>query len=1246
MSFRFIIGRAGSGKTHSCVRSIRERLRSDPVDGPRLVFLVPEQAAQQMERAMLDPPSEWDRGGIAASHRAEVVSFQRLALRVLDSVGAPERTALSEPARQMVLRHLVGRRAKELQYYGRVAGVGRTSGRVGGFIERLSATINELIQEAVDPASLDASFGDDAAPDEAGQRAKFHDLSLLYRDYLDYLGSERIDPSQYLAWAQTFLPRCVWLRGAELWIDGFASFSGLEMQSLVALARVCSDTSITLLLDPGFAAAAFTGGSSASPNDGTARRLFGKTLRTLRQVRAAMLEHGIEEDRSVVFAANPPPRFIGAPTIAALERELFRDGASAQSESLGREPIANGPAHTLEEPIPHGRDSESRGRGSEAYGRESVEVVELPTRRLEVEFAVARIVEWVSAPTSPYRYRDIAIIVRDLEPYHDLLHSALDARNIPFFMDRRRPVAHHPVVELLRCLPAIVAEGMSFSSVQTLLKTGLVPLSVDAVDELENYLLAHGIAGKDAWCGADWTFRIRSGFAEEAKEDPSDTQLVERVNQTRREIIGLMNRWLRVHDAAGAPSADSRRVEGEAWRAELLDVLTQLKVESTLERWAADAEESGDLDRAEEHRQVWRDAMSLLDDLASAFSGASLDVEELGDVLAAGLSSFTVGLVPATVDQLLVGSIERSRHPNLKAAIILGFNEGVFPHRHTEDAVFNDDDRTLLLSRGLRIGPPTRERVLDEAMLVYIAATRPSEQLLITFARSDARGRGLRPSPYLRALQEACPELAVRSVEDPTRERSTWDVLTARDLVRRMVEEFRTRPSLESDDATVRGKWNELYARFREQLPAEPSFATARRGLAPARRETLSPNSMQRLLGGTLRTSFSRLESFAACPFQHFARYFLQLKERKEAVVEAVDVGQVHHAVLEEFLGEVARQGRGLGAMNDADLLGQLDASCERVAARLREDSALSDARGAYLLRRSRSDLARVLHAQRFAAARGKLRPLATELSFGMGADGREQKDLEALEIWTPNGRRVLVRGYIDRVDVAEVADELLGVVVDYKRTRDKRLDVSMVYHGLSLQLLGYLIALAQRGETLTGRKLRPIAALYVSSMMKYELVEHPSKAKVSEAGAGTFRPRGMLRQDDLPVLDDVPSGSRSPVYNVAIKKDGDLAHADRSDAAGSANFSDMLAHVEGKVGEFADRILDGAVEVNPYRLGDASPCSWCPMQGVCRFEMGLSDVRFLDRLKRSDVFARVSTRVGPGTPIRSDAMHGSSLKG
>ena len=129
MSLGFVIGRAGAGKTDHCLAEMRRRLADSPVEGHRLLLIVPEQAALQMERALVAEP------GPGASHRGEVMGFRRLAQRI--GTGESPRQALSPNGRAMTLRFLLVRLAGRLQYYRRVE-------RFGGFVEELARSIGEF----------------------------------------------------------------------------------------------------------------------------------------------------------------------------------------------------------------------------------------------------------------------------------------------------------------------------------------------------------------------------------------------------------------------------------------------------------------------------------------------------------------------------------------------------------------------------------------------------------------------------------------------------------------------------------------------------------------------------------------------------------------------------------------------------------------------------------------------------------------------------------------------------------------------------------------------------------------------------------------------------------------------------------------------------------------------------------------------------------------------------------------------
>ena len=56
----------------------------------------------------------------------------------------------------------------------------------------------------------------------------------------------------------------------------------------------------------------------------------------------------------------------------------------------------------------------------------------------------------------------------------------------------------------------------------------------------------------------------------------------------------------------------------------------------------------------------------------------------------------------------------------------------------------------------------------------------------------------------------------------------------------------------------------------------------------------------------TCEASATRLGTFAACPYQHFVRYVLDLKPRREFKLEPLDLGLFYHGVLDSLQKRLA----------------------------------------------------------------------------------------------------------------------------------------------------------------------------------------------------------------------------------------------------------------------------------------------------------------------------------------------------
>jgi ATP-dependent helicase/nuclease subunit B len=284
----------------------------------------------------------------------------------------------------------------------------------------------------------------------------------------------------------------------------------------------------------------------------------------------------------------------------------------------------------------------------------------------------------------------------------------------------------------------------------------------------------------------------------------------------------------------------------------------------------------------------------------------------------------------------------------------------------------------------------------------------------------------------------------------------------------------------------------------------------------------------------------------------------------------------------------------------------------QEIGQELRGEVMLSSARNQHMLAHIEKTIGQVIDAQAAAGKRGRLAPWRVELEFGEG------KKLGALKLDTPAGNTLLIRGKIDRVD--KVQNGAAFAVIDYKYRGDS-LSLDRVYHGLSLQLLTYLLVL-QRGAA---GKLTPAGAFYVKLLRQLEKVDHPEDATAVDDPLFHLKvkPRGLINWKHRQIFDAGHETKMSDVVSLYIRNDGTLGNKNSCDGCESSEFDAMLKVVERKLAAVADAIIGGTIEVSPYRIGDASPCVYCEYRSVCRFDPAINQYRHLTPMKREEVLRR-----------------------
>jgi ATP-dependent helicase/nuclease subunit B len=839
---------------------------------------------------------------------------------------------------------------------------------------------------------------------------------------------------------------------------------------------------------------------------------------------------------------------------------------------------------------------------SPSRNSDGVEMLEAPDRAAEVQAAARRILKMVAGG---WRFRDIGVLVRSLPDYLEPITIYFREHRIPFFADYRRPSDYHPLLQFVRALLAISKGDWPHDAMMQLLKTDLTGLSTAQADQLENYVLRHRIRG-ERWASVDpWNY-----------EEQTETEGLRQ---------SLLNKLRPLVGSAEASATLRQRVLG------LFDTLEKFGIRQRLSQWISAAERENHLEEMEEHQQVWAELVKLFDEMVDLLGDEAVSPGDFQEILEAGLETFDLGLTPPTVDQVLVGQIDRTRTPQLRGVLVLGLNEKCFPRRPEEDSVLSDSEIRFFQDRKLEVGQPCERLILDENLLAYLAFTSASEVLHVSRARSDSSGRVLATSRYWNFIRALLPDAGVTSIGQRGDD-DAGAISTPRELVgalaqwvRRgeVIDGLKPRASSRLNGGNVGvddSPWPGLY-QWMSQSVAGDSQYRAWGALTYENRAVLSPTIAARLFPLPLHTTAKALESFAACSFQHFAAEGLNLQPRETGDISALDSGQAYHQVLQTIVQQLVKTHQSWQDLDDAQRQRVIANAAKELGEKIRGEVFLSTARNRYLLSHIERTLNRVVQTQKALASRSSFKPGFTRAGFG------QKKEMPHLVLPMAEGGEIYISGSIDRIDLHEEGE--FCSVIDY-RLGEHKLSLTEAYYGLSLHLLVCLLAVESHGDVLCGRKLTPAAAFYMRMLRGLGDVDHPEQAAEPDSDAFHLasKPRGIFDERVVQSLDrQVAPGESSLAINARMNKDGSFGSRDKSDVANSKELAALLHHVRRWIAALAQRIATGDISVRPYMLGDDTPCPKCDYRAVCRFQAS-EGYRILPPMKRSQVLEMVAEEV------------------
>jgi ATP-dependent helicase/nuclease subunit B len=1170
MQARFLLGPAGTGKTFRCLTEARQHLLQSQL-GPPLLFVAPKQTTYQIERRILADPE------IEGYTRLHVLSFERLAGFVFDLLKQPRLEMLGEEGRLMALRALLAKHRGKLKVF-------RASARLAGFSAQLSSVLEEFQRHQLTPAILKELAV--KIKDVEGLGWKIQDLATMLGLYTQWLVDHGLkDADRLLAMASEELKRVPphldlfdetsRIRVGELWVDGFGEFSPQELELLSALVPFCSRITVTFCLDrvPREKSSWLSAWAVVEQTFFHCRKRF-EEIPGIDVSVEVLKRHAMSrfEANSILQHLerhwDDPVAFEGLPVV--------RGGVRPSSAAATFATSGTSEKSTLCLPAELAAAEDGRTRESLSLAQR-LRIIACKNAEGEAVVAAREILRHVRAGG---RYREVAVLVRKLNEYHAPLSRTLARYGIPFFLDRRESVAHHPAVELTRSALRTVTLGWQNEDLFTVLKTGLVQVKDQWIDRLENEAMARG------WQGLVWRHPL-----------PPNTE-----PELTRWLEPLLQRIIPpFHRLELALASVGNKPNGPQLSQALRLFWGELQLEQQLTEWSAIGLTGRTFNTSTAvHSTVWQAMNSLLDNIVLAFRDETIAIREWLAILEAAFANFSVGILPPALDQVLIGTVDRSRDPDIKVALVLGLNENVFPALPETGAVLTDTDRAELERHNVLSSAAIRSQLSRERYYAYLACTRPRQRLVLTFASQNSEGRALNPSPFLAHVQKLFPK-AVTERDDT--ETGVNDPEHVCELVSSLLKAGAIR------DNDPRRNWDSIAS-----LPGFSDIVREVSELGVSEGTSLSPDLAERLYRPLLKTSVSRIEQFAACPFKFFVHSGLRAQERKQFELDTREQGSFQHDALALFHSELQREGlrwRELTPLQARTRIGQIAKS---LMLTYRDGLFQTSDRSRFmgdLLTVSLQDFVQTL--VEWMREQYQFDPVAVELPFG------EETGLPAYEIEVEGGRRLAFKGRVDRIDLwpAPGRDEALCVVVDYKSSY-KQLDPVLLEHGLQLQLLTYLNVLRLLPDTkqfFRAGRLVPAGVFYVSLRGKYPRKETRDEALNSAADdrKRAYQHTGRFDFQALAGLDARPNASSGDQFVYRLTADR-LPWKNSREIMASKDFVALLDSAEANLKRMGSEIFAGRADVSPFRKGFLTACAHCEYQAICRVDPWTQQYRVLKR--------------------------------
>lgn len=1037
------------------------------------------------------------------------------------------------------------------------------AGKQQGFVNIMSEIISEFKRYNVNPEALKIISG--KIDENEILKEKLEDIEMIFEKFETYLHKSYIDSEDQLLMLIERLDMCSIFDGAEIFIDEFATFTPIQYEIISKLLKKAYRVNITLTTD------CLTDGKNTDNTD-----VFMPVKNTENKLVDIAVSNNAVYEKPICLDGGTPYRFRGSKEISHLEKYFF---------------------HFPYNPYENATEDLSVFRALNMYS--------------EIRNTASNIIKLCRDKN--LRFNNIAVITRNLDNYEKLIEAIFSEYDIPYFIDKRRDIESNPLIILLNSVIEIFTRNWSYESVFRYLKTGLVDVERGDIDLIENYVLLNGIRGRK-WMEDEWSYALDYDFSERDEEEAN----LKKINGIKEKITAPLIKL--------SESIKEKKKVKEICGF-IYDFLTDIKAGEKIEKWVEIFKEQKEIDKANEYSQVWNVVINLLDQLVEVLGDEEVKLEEFVKILKTGISEYDIGVIPATLDEVLVGSIERVKSHEVSAVFIIGANDGVFPRTSEEEGILSDRDRETLKLMGLEIAADTRSQAFEEQFLIYRALTIAGKYLRISYPIADFEGRSMRASIIISRLKKIFPKLKeesdiiINEKDEEVLEQIVGEDASFNELISAIREE--------KEGKEINSIWWDAYRWYMDREKWRQRCKKAFAGLKYSNQvERVNSAKIKKLYGVPLKISVSRLEKYAQCPFAYYVQYGLKAEDRKIYEFSMPDLGTFVHEVLDSFSSTLDKEAM---SFKDIDEDFAQRAISQIVDEKVKEKTGYilnSSPRYKYMANRLKRIITKSVNVISQQAKRSSFDIAGHEMSFNT------KGDYPPIKIELPSGDKIELIGRIDRVDELKTEDGVYIRVIDYK-SGNKAFKLSDVYYGLQLQLLVYLDAILTNKEKYIKKGVIPGAILYFKiddPIVKVD--ENEDKEDIEKTILKELKMKGLLLKDAkiIKAMDNTITDTKegySLIIPARVTEQKGIVDSQTS-AATLEEFELLRKYARNIVIKLCEDMLGGNISISPYKKDKSTPCEYCSFKSICQFDPSIKEnkYKFLREKKKEEIWESMKKEV------------------